>query len=75
MLNNGFNLVMAEDFADQLRQLSDDLETQVNTGIRLAYGRSATARELELMSAYARDHGLENFALILFNTSEFLFID
>ncbi|MDG2185605.1 MAG: PSD1 and planctomycete cytochrome C domain-containing protein [Mariniblastus sp.] len=75
MLNNGFNLVMAEDFADRLRQLSDDLETQVNTGIRLAYGRSATARELELMSAYARDHGLENFALILFNTSEFLFID
>jgi len=30
---------------------------------------------LAMMSAYARDHGLENLARILFNTSEFLFID
>ncbi|MCH2181352.1 MAG: PSD1 and planctomycete cytochrome C domain-containing protein [Mariniblastus sp.] len=75
MLNNGFNLVMSEDFAQRLRAQSDDLSTQVEAGIALAYGRAATDQELALLSAYARDHGLDNLARILFNTSEFLFID
>ncbi|MEE2825792.1 MAG: DUF1553 domain-containing protein, partial [Planctomycetota bacterium] len=75
MLNNGFNLVMSEDFALRLQADSDELATQVENAVTLAYGRRATEQERTLLSAYAREHGLENLARILFNTSEFLFID
>ncbi len=75
LLNNGFNLVMAENFSDKLRQQSDNLEMQVELAVEKAYGRSATSEELELMTVYSRKHGLENLARVLFNSSEFLFID
>ena len=75
MLNNGFNIVMAENFAKRMRNQAAGITAQVKAGATLAFGRTPTAAELELLTDYARRHGLDNLARVLFNTSEFLFVD
>jgi hypothetical protein len=75
MLNNAFVVRMSEHFAERLRQIAPDENEQINAAARLAFGRSLTARELAMYAAYAKQHGLENFCRVLFNTNEFLFVD
>ncbi|QOY91676.1 PSD1 and planctomycete cytochrome C domain-containing protein [Paludibaculum fermentans] len=73
--NNIFVLRMSEHFAELLRGRESDAAAQVREAIRLALGREATERELELYAKYAQQQGLANFCRVLFNTNEFLFID
>ena len=75
MMNNGFNIVMAENFAERMRSHSAELPAQVKSGATLAFGRSPTDAELKPLIDYAHQHGLDNLARVLFNTSEFLFVD
>jgi hypothetical protein len=75
LLNHRFNLAMSEHFASRLEGESADLEGQVNAGFRLATGRQPTASEQVQLVAYAREHGLANFCRLLFNLSEFIFLD
>ncbi|MBM3784729.1 MAG: DUF1553 domain-containing protein [Acidobacteria bacterium] len=69
--NNAFVLRMAEHFAERVQGAPQPIE--------LAYwhalGRPPSPGEANRHAAYVREHGLANFARVLFNANEFLFVD
>ncbi|MEM1068183.1 MAG: DUF1553 domain-containing protein [Planctomycetota bacterium] len=83
LLNNRFNLEMAHRFAADLAQQCDlrgrQQEDAQRHRIQLAFervtGRGPSDSELEQLSRYAERHGLANLCRLLFNLSEFIFID
>jgi len=75
LLNNRFNTVMAEKFADRLTKECLDTDDRVQKAISLILQRSPTEVELEELANYARSHGLPNLCRFLFNLSEFVFVD
>ncbi len=75
LMNNKFNLVMAEAFAERLQNERDGLPEQVDRAIQLLVQRPATAEERDDLIAYANAYGLENLYRFLFNLSEFVFVD
>lgn len=75
MLNSRFNLSMAQAFAERIRENAGSHESQVTLASRLAIGRNPTQRETVLMANYAAKHGLENLGRIVFNLSEFVYVD
>jgi hypothetical protein len=75
LLNNKFMVRMAEHFAERAAQAGDTLEARVSAPWRLGLGRSPTAEELEVLTAYARKHGLANACRMILNTNEFCFVD
>jgi hypothetical protein len=72
MINNPFVVRMAEHFAERLRRTSPELSEQVKTATMLVWNRPP---ESDAYERYAKQHGLENLCRVLFNTSEFLFVD
>jgi hypothetical protein len=74
-LNNPFVLRQCEHFAGRLGQLSQEVPAQVDAAYWLALGRPPTAEEKSRLGAYARKHGLANACRVLFNSSEFMFVD
>jgi hypothetical protein len=75
LLNNPFMVRQASHFADRLKTMSADVEVQVEQGYRLAFGRSPAEEEKTAVVAYARKHGLAKACRVLFNASEFVFVD
>ena len=75
LLNNKFTLAMAEHFSARLQKESDNVEQQVARGIEITTGRTATQREIEALTQYASKHGLPNVCRLLFNLSEFVYVD
>jgi hypothetical protein len=75
LLNNQFNLVMADRFAERLDAETQTLREQVGDAFRLVVQRQPAPGELDDLVAYADRHGLANLCRILFNLSEFVFID
>lgn len=75
MLNNPFQLVMAESFAERLKQEAATLPEQIELGIQLTLGRSPTDFEKEKFAAFAEQHGLANLCRVFFNQSEFVYLD
>ncbi|MEZ6040902.1 MAG: DUF1553 domain-containing protein [Planctomycetaceae bacterium] len=75
LLNNRFNLVMARHFADALTEESGDVATQVGIAFQRVTGRRPSQQEQLLMVGYAEEHGVVNLTRMLFNLSEFLFVD
>ena len=75
LLNNRFNLSMAGHFAKRLSSEHEKLPNQVEAAFRLVTGRSPAAAEREQLVAYAKEHGLPNLSRVLFNLSEFVFVD
>ncbi len=75
MLNNRFMLEMAQRFADRLISEADDREQQVKLAFRLVCGRSPSDEEQKQMRAYVEHHGLPNLCRMLFNLSEFVYLD
>ena len=75
LLNNRFNTVMAEKFADRLAKECLDADDRVQKAISLILQRSPTEVELKELADYARSHGLPNLCRFLFNLSEFIFVD
>jgi hypothetical protein len=75
LLNNRFSLEMARQFAHRLRSENDNLRTQVDRALSLVAQRSPSAGERDELVKYAQQHGLENLCRMLFNLSEFLFLD
>ena len=59
-------------FADEI---SPDPVEQVRIACRRVLGRLPTTAEEAAWTAYAGKHGLANLCRVLFNSSEFLFID
>ncbi|PQO45157.1 DUF1553 domain-containing protein [Blastopirellula marina] len=75
LLNNPFNLLMAERFAQRLQQEQPTLPEQVDRAILLSTGRLPTEEQRIELVAYAQQHGLVNLCRLLFNLSEFVFVD
>ena len=75
LLNNKFQLVMSEHFARRLRTEADSVGAQVDLAMQLIAGRWPTAEERQQLADYASRHGLENLCRVLFNLSEFVFVE
>jgi hypothetical protein len=75
MLNNPFVLKQCEHFAARLQREASGLPAQIERACWLAYGRPPTAAERDRLADYARRHGLANACRVLFNSTEFLFVD
>ncbi|MEZ6050851.1 MAG: DUF1553 domain-containing protein [Planctomycetaceae bacterium] len=75
MLNNGFNLTMAESLAARLQTESHDLDTQVDRAVTLLTGQPTSPDTRDELITYAETHGLANLSRLLFNMSEVMFVD
>ena len=75
LLNNRFNLTMSQYFAERAAGDYDSLKQQVKGAFELALNRKITDLEHQQLMTYAEKHGLENTCRLLFNLSEFVFID
>ncbi len=79
LLNNDFMYRQAEVFAARLkRECGGDAATRVETGWRLALGRTPSSEEkakaMEML-ADGSDAALARFCLLLYNLNEFVFVD
>ncbi|MGB1926119.1 MAG: DUF1553 domain-containing protein, partial [Rubripirellula sp.] len=75
LLNNQFNLVMAEKFQERLLKERDTLSEQVAWAFKVSMQRQSRKENHQVMLEYARQHGLNNLCRFLFNFSEFIYID
>lgn len=75
LLNNQFNLVMAERFAQSLQSQFESDNDCVAAAFELVCQRQATKPELRVLCKYAAEHGLSNLCRYLFNLNEFVFLD
>ena len=75
LLNNRLSLSMSRHFARRLEEESKPGSDRIDLAMRLIAGRSPTDRERAEFSAYAEKHGFENLCRVLFNVSEFVFVD
>ena len=75
VLNNPFVLKQCEHFAERLQKLAPDVPGQIDAAYRLALSRPPTVGEKERLAAYASKHGLANACRVIFNSTEFMFVD
>ena len=75
LLNNRLSLSMSQHFARRLGEESKTGSDRIDLAMRLIAGRPPTDRERAEFSAYAEKHGFENLCRVLFNVSEFVFVD
>ena len=76
LLNNGFMVVQAGQFAERVaREAGPDPVAQIDRGCLLALGRIPDAEEREALLAVVKAHGLANACRLILNLNEFSFID
>ncbi len=76
LLNNGFMVVQARQFADRVaREAGDDPAAQVTRAFALAVGRDPDAEETAALVEVAKIHGLANVCRAILNLNEFAFVD
>jgi hypothetical protein len=76
LLNNGFMVVQARQFADRVvREAGDDPAAQVKRAFELAMGRDPDADEAAALVEVAKTHGLANVCRAILNLNEFAFVD
>jgi hypothetical protein len=75
ILNNPFVVKQAEHFAARVRKTQGDLTKQMDTAYRLGLSRPPTPEESKKLVAYSHRHDLTNACRMIFNTSEFMFVD
>ncbi|MFM8413872.1 MAG: DUF1553 domain-containing protein, partial [Planctomycetota bacterium] len=76
LLNNGFMVVQAGQFAERVaREAGGDPAAQVERGFALALGRAPDAEEREALVEIVRAHGLANACRTILNLNEFSFVD
>ena len=66
---------MSQRFARRVQREHDTLPKQIDRAMQLVAGRSPTEQEQEQLEAYAATHGLDNLCRVLFNLSEFMYLD
>jgi hypothetical protein len=75
LLNNSFSLAMSKRFAAEMeRQPGGDAE-RAAAAFRRATGREPRDAQLKDLTNFARTHGWANLCRVLFNLSEFVFVD
>jgi hypothetical protein len=73
--NNAFVARHAEHLAGRVERECRDLHGQVDRAFALVLGRPCTRAERRDFAAYIRRHGLANACRVLFNSSEFMFVN
>jgi len=74
VLNNPFVLKQCEHLASRVAK-AGDLASQITEIYRLTINREPSAAELEKLVSFAKNHGLPGVCRIIFNLSEFMFVD
>ncbi len=74
MLNDPFVLKQSEHLAERVAK-AGDLKKQIEEVYRLALNRSPTRAELKELKPFAQKYGMPNLCRLIFNTSEFMFVD
>jgi hypothetical protein len=75
MLNDKFIVRQCEHLAERLAKISPEESGQINALMQLAVNRDATPREIELLGAHAKKHGMANVCRLVLNSNEFMFVD
>jgi hypothetical protein len=74
-LNNPFVLKQCEHIAERLQKLTPEQTKQIDAAYRLALSRPPTTDERQRLADYAQKHGMVNACRVLFNSTEFMFVD
>jgi hypothetical protein len=75
LLNSEFVLRQAKLFADRIREAApDNAAKQVEAAYRIALSRSPRASEAELAAEFLRTRSLADYAHVLLNLNEFLYV-
>jgi hypothetical protein len=76
LLNNKFTEHYAERFAERLvREAPDDAAAQVRRAYALAFARQPAKEEEKFALQFVADYGLTQWCVVMFNASEFLYVD
>ncbi len=75
LLNNDFSLAMANFFAARLENETLNLPEAIQLAMNLVAARDPRQQERRLLHRYAETHGLPNLCRVLFNLSEFVYLD
>jgi hypothetical protein len=75
LMNNEFILVHSRALAQVLERQSPDRGVQIAQACERIWSRPPTRTEQTELADYADRHGLANLCRLLFNSSEFLFVD
>ena len=75
LMNNKFNLFVAEKFAERLQRDANSEAEQIRRAFQLALGRSPSIEEQEVLLDYTQTHGLMNSCRLILNLNEFVFVD
>lgn len=76
LLNDAFVEYYAERFAERLRRDSGmEADAQAIRAYALAVARRPSAEEVAFGQRFIEEHGLVQFCVVLFNASEFLYVD
>ena len=75
LLNNPFVISQAKLFAERVEKSVEDVDGRVDLAYRLAFARRPDDEERALASELVRAHGLFHLCRMLFNASEFLYVE
>jgi hypothetical protein len=76
LLNNSFIEECAKRFAQRVqRDAGESANAQIERAYALALARAPRSEELALANSFVREHGIEQFCLVLLNTNAFLYVD
>ena len=75
LLNNRFNLVMAQHFAARVQQQTPTPADQPALAFQLATGRQPQPEELQQLQHFTALHSLPETCRLLLNLNEFVFVD
>jgi hypothetical protein len=75
MLNDRMIVRQSGHIAERLSTGDADLKQRVRRLYLLVLDRAATNDEVDLVSAYASKHGLDNAVRVLLNSNEFMFVE
>ena len=74
-MNTSFVIRMSEEMAKRLATMPGGEERQVGHAIELAFGRPATAQDINLGLGFVQKNGLAAYCRVLFNANEFLYLN
>ena len=76
LMNGEFAVAQAAQFASRIKkQAGDSPEAAVESGWRFAFGRLPTSQERQTALDFLRRNSLERLCLLIFNMSEFIYVD
>lgn len=75
LLNNRFIVAMSNSFADRLENDAANIPDRMRRAVGLAFGRSPSEQEIQILTEFAAEQGLQNACRLIFNLNEFVFVD